>query len=347
MDSLRGFLGSSGTGSDIESGKSDGDGASLLSDWKSYAGGSSSDVGQASSSSGSGSGMGAFGVGSLGDFGRSMNSLTAGFKDSLKLSELQNSGGNPAALGAWGQSLATSSLQGAVNISKRVADESMNMSVRVANESVNATTRLANESVNATVRGAKAMETATVRGASAMQSGIKQAGSTVTTGVKDGIASVQQFSHKRLMYFIGLSLAGAFFMILAFVVGLPVIVIFPAKFAICFTLGSILNMCAMAALKGPLQQMQHLMQWERLPFSATYIASMIGTLWASMVIHSYILSIAFCAIQVMALGYYLATYFPGGQAGLKAIVQITVTTMKPFLNMFGKCVGATTKCAMG
>ncbi|CAN4096275.1 unnamed protein product [Withania somnifera] len=104
-------------------------------------------------------------------------------------------------------------------------------------------------------------------------------------------------SGKSLMYF-GLFLAaGVFFIFIAFTMFLPVMVLMPQKFAICFTIG-----CAFII---------------RLPFTAIFIGSMVGTIYVSMVLHSYILSVLFSVIQILALSYYVISYFPGGSAGMR------------------------------
>uniref|UniRef100_M8BGY5 Vesicle transport protein n=1 Tax=Aegilops tauschii TaxID=37682 RepID=M8BGY5_AEGTA len=65
-------------------------------------------------------------------------------------------------------------------------------------------------------------------------------------------------SGKALMYF-GLFLAtGIFFVFIAFTLFLPVMVLMPQKFAICFTLGCALIIASLFALKGPANQLAHM-----------------------------------------------------------------------------------------
>ncbi|CAN1200888.1 Protein transport protein SFT2 [Linum perenne] len=59
----------------------------------------------------------------------------------------------------------------------------------------------------------------------------------------------------------------------------------------------------------------------RLPFSLGFIGSMVDTIYVSMVLHSYVLSVLFSVIQVMALAYYGISYFPGGSTGLKFLTS--------------------------
>ncbi|KAG6755651.1 hypothetical protein POTOM_041484 [Populus tomentosa] len=138
-------------------------------------------------------------------------------------------------------------------------------------------------------------------------------------------------SGKALMYF-GLFLAtGVFFVFTSFALFLPVIVLVPQKFAICFTLGCGFIIASFFALKGPKNQLAHMSSKERLPFTLGFIGSMVGTLYVSMVLHSYFLSVLFSVIQVLALAYYAISYFPGGSTGLKFLSSsLTSSVMRRF-----------------
>ncbi|KAI4307825.1 hypothetical protein L6164_030964 [Bauhinia variegata] len=160
--------------------------------------------------------------------------------------------------------------------------------------------------------------------------------SVVSKGVRDLPGNFQSAtsnvpSGKALMYF-GLFLAsGVFFIFMAFTLFLPVMVVVPQKFAICFTLGCGFIIGSFFALKGPKTQLAHMLSMERLPFTLGFIGSMVGTIYVSMVLHSYILSVVFSVIQVLALGYYAISYFPGGSAGMKFLTSaLTSSIMKCF-----------------
>ncbi|KAK9803362.1 hypothetical protein WJX73_008808 [Symbiochloris irregularis] len=140
--------------------------------------------------------------------------------------------------------------------------------------------------------------------------------------VQGGIAGVQMPTTSTYVYFAAILGAGLIFLLLAFTLFLPVIMLAPAKFAICFTIGSGLVMASFVTLKGWKGQLQHMMTKERLPFSLAYIGSMGGTLYAAMQLHSYILSIVFCVLQFIALLYYVLSYFPGGTAGMRFVMMM-------------------------
>ncbi|XP_028776099.1 protein transport protein SFT2-like [Neltuma alba] len=140
-------------------------------------------------------------------------------------------------------------------------------------------------------------------------------------------------SGKAIMYF-GLFLAtGIFFIFIAFTMFLPVMVVMPQKFAICFTLGCGFIIGSFFALKGPRNQLVHMLSKERLPFTLGFVSIMVGTIYVSMVLHSYILSVVFSVLQVLALGYYALSYFPGGSAGMKFLTSAFTSSI---LKCFGR-----------
>ena len=152
----------------------------------------------------------------------------------------------------------------------------------------------------------------TSAGASA-SSGAKSLSETVSSSLP--IPSAQSLTAFAVL--LGL---GGFFLLFAFFVALPLIVIAPSKFATSFTVGSLCIMGSFGALRGPKQQLEHMLSADRLSFTSVYLGSILGTLYAALVMHSYVLSILCSGVQVVALLYYVMSYFPGGEAGMKAAV---------------------------
>lgn len=148
------------------------------------------------------------------------------------------------------------------------------------------------------------------------RSGVSSAQATISGGATSFMPSGSQ-----LTYFAAFMGAGIFFVFIAVSIYLPFIIISPAKFAAAFTLGSALMMSSFFALKGPSNQLAYMLEKERLLFSIGYVGSIGGTLYASTVMHSYILSLVMCAIQMAALFFYVATNFPGGTAGAQYVMS--------------------------
>ncbi|GKV44531.1 hypothetical protein SLEP1_g51707 [Rubroshorea leprosula] len=178
-----------------------------------------------------------------------------------------------------------------------------------------------------------------------IESAVRSANDTVTgtfnvvsKGVRDIPGNLQSAtsnvpSGRALLYF-GLFLAtGFFFVFIAFTLFLPVMVLMPQKFAICFTLGCGLIIASFFALRGPKNQLAHMSSKERLPFTLGFIGSMVGTIYVSMVLHSYIFSVLFSVLQVLALAYYAISYFPGGSAGLKFLSSALISSV---MRCFGR-----------
>ncbi|KAL1202970.1 hypothetical protein V5N11_015222 [Cardamine amara subsp. amara] len=112
-----------------------------------------------------------------------------------------------------------------------------------------------------------------------------------------------------------------------------IMVLMPQKFAICFTLGCGFIIGSFFALRGPQNQLAHMTSMERLPLTLGFIATMVGTIYVSMVLHSYILSVLFSVLQVLALIYYCISYFPGGSSGMKFLSSALTSSV---LRVFGR-----------
>ncbi|CEP09433.1 hypothetical protein [Parasitella parasitica] len=85
---------------------------------------------------------------------------------------------------------------------------------------------------------------------------------------------------------------------------------------LCFV-GSILILVSVALLRGPLSHIKHMLSKERLPFTVSYVGSMILTLYAALGLRVLILTIVFAIIQIIALIWYVGSYIPGGVSTLR------------------------------
>lgn len=80
-------------------------------------------------------------------------------------------------------------------------------------------------------------------------------------------------SAKSFMYFGVLLASGVFFIFIAFTMFLPVIVLAPQKFGICFTIGCALIVGSFFALKGPRYQLVHMFSREVYFFTSSFMCS--------------------------------------------------------------------------
>ena len=89
-------------------------------------------------------------------------------------------------------------------------------------------------------------------------------------------------------------------------------------------------------MRGWKQQLAHMLSKERIPFSAAYVGSIVATLWAALIMKSYLLSLLCSGLQMVALLYYILSYFPGGAQGVKFMLTM-------FANAVASCFGALMK----
>ncbi|KAF8064190.1 Got1/Sft2-like family-domain-containing protein, partial [Lyophyllum atratum] len=130
-------------------------------------------------------------------------------------------------------------------------------------------------------------------------------------------------SWERLLGFGG-CLVGATVCFFVSFLTLPFLAVRPTKFALSFSLGSLLVMFGFSVLIGPINHLKHLVSAERLPFSVVYFASLGLTLYFSLGPKSYFGSLICGAVQVVALVAYVLAYFPGGTQTLRLGGQLAL-----------------------
>jgi hypothetical protein len=150
---------------------------------------------------------------------------------------------------------------------------------------------------------------------------------------------------ERLKGFVICMSISLIFFVLAFVIGLPMVVLAPTKFAISFTLGSISFMLSFAILEGPWDHCKRVFSSERLPFTISYVLTIIGTLYCSLSWRNYLATVLFSGLQITALLWYAATYIPGGTTGMKFLSGLVWSALSNGFVPF--CRGITSCCLGG
>ena len=153
--------------------------------------------------------------------------------------------------------------------------------------------------------------------------GLMSWASAKITGSVDDLSSTKD----RFTTFTILAVSGAVCMVFAFTF-LPFVILSPHKFALLFTLGSALMLASFSFLRGHVAFIKHLSSMDRLPFSGSYVVSLVGTLYSSLVMGSYLLTLIFSIIQVVALLYFLVSYIPGGVSALTFIGSMMGSGLK-------------------
>lgn len=138
---------------------------------------------------------------------------------------------------------------------------------------------------------------------------------------------------QRIIGFMGCLAAGVFCFVLAWTFA-PLIVVKPRKFALLYTLGSVFSVGSFSLLWGPMNHLKHLCSAQRFPFTATYFGTMFATLYFSMIKQVTLMTIVCALLQMLALVWYVMSYIPGGQTGLKFFTKV-------FTSIAGKAVSST------
>jgi len=103
---------------------------------------------------------------------------------------------------------------------------------------------------------------------------------------------------------------------------IPVLILKARKFAMLYTMGSLFFLMSFSALWGPVNHLKHLFSGDRLLFSIVYFLTIGATLYFSMWKRSLIMTIFCAVIQILAMVWYIISYIPGGQTGLKFFSKI-------------------------
>ncbi|KAM0702565.1 hypothetical protein Q7P35_009995 [Cladosporium inversicolor] len=135
----------------------------------------------------------------------------------------------------------------------------------------------------------------------------------------------------RLLLFGGLNLAALALFVVCFTL-FPILSLKPRKFAILWSMASALFLGSWAALMGPMIYAKHLLSQERLPFTATYFGSIGLTLYFAVGLQSALLTLISSIIQLVALVWYLVSYFPMGSQGLRFAARFGGSRITAMLN---------------
>lgn len=113
---------------------------------------------------------------------------------------------------------------------------------------------------------------------------------------------------------------------------LPVLSLKPRKFALLWSLGSILFLFAFGVLQGFQNYLRHLFSVDRMWFTVSFTLSIVFSVVASVVLKSTILAIVSCVAQFLAMIWYTVSYFPLGRQGLRLASTVATSQVDGWLN---------------
>lgn len=151
------------------------------------------------------------------------------------------------------------------------------------------------------------------------------------------------------IYLIGVSLV---FGVLGIVVGLPTLVLRPAKFVICMTLCTLSAAGSVVVLQKPSVFLYNLLNGgvrNAIPVALLFL-SLLFTVYATIFIHKYIIVIFAGGIQMLCMVFYLASFIPGGSRGLMVLLKmgyaVIRTAITPCVFVAKKSVASLTRTLM-
>lgn len=138
----------------------------------------------------------------------------------------------------------------------------------------------------------------------------------------------------RLKNAIYLILLSILFFVLAIFIGIPTIVLRPAKFVMCMCLGTICAAAAIIQLQSPPDFLANAYQSgiQSLFPSIALVSCLLFTIYTTVVMHSYILTIFCGVLQLLCIAYFLASYIPGGQTGVYVLMKGSYAMMCTLLS---------------
>ncbi|RHY63640.1 hypothetical protein DYB34_007092 [Aphanomyces astaci] len=129
--------------------------------------------------------------------------------------------------------------------------------------------------------------------------------------------NVKSYPQRFRSFVLLLLLAGLFFGMASLF--LPLLLLRPSKFALSFSFGSISCLSAVAALRGWKSYCTSLLQAEHILLTTLYLISLGATLYSCLVMGSYLYVLVSAGVQLVTLGYFLVSAFPGGVAAFNKI----------------------------
>lgn len=113
----------------------------------------------------------------------------------------------------------------------------------------------------------------------------------------------------------------------------PVLAIKPRKFALLWTMGSLLFVLAFGVMMGPFKFLKHITSRERLPFTTFFFLSCFTTLYFAAIQKSTILTIVCAAVELVSVLYYIISYFPMGATSLRMLSSFGMNTARGALHI--------------
>ena len=118
----------------------------------------------------------------------------------------------------------------------------------------------------------------------------------------------------------------SFFLFIVSLSSLPVILIFPEKFALVFSIASIVMHVALSYLKPSSEEYFQALVSNKdySTISLLYFFSLFFTIYSALYLGSYVIVLASCCLQLFTISWYLFTMFPKSSQGVLTVFKYTL-----------------------
>lgn len=130
---------------------------------------------------------------------------------------------------------------------------------------------------------------------------------------------------------------GILFIVLAMTF-VPVLALFPQKFAFFYSVGSLFCVCSTAFLVGLRKQLTMMFEAHRAEAAAAYFGCLVLTLFSAVHLKSAILSFFFAGCQIVAVVWYSMSYIPFARQFFMTFGGYVWAAVKPVLSAAGSCI---------
>mmetsp|Transcript_14654 Transcript_14654/g.22112 ORF Transcript_14654/g.22112 Transcript_14654/m.22112 type:complete len:231 (-) Transcript_14654:54-746(-) len=148
-----------------------------------------------------------------------------------------------------------------------------------------------------------------------------------------GSGPLSQAFRNRMKYSIYLLLGSILFAVLGIVVGLPTIVLRPSKFVLCITLSTLMAVASVIVIQTPTVFVDSLLKSgkDRIASVVGVVFSSLVTIYVTVFVKRYVVTIAFAAIQILCILWFIASFIPGGSKGLEILLRTSLAFLKTLL----------------
>jgi hypothetical protein len=142
---------------------------------------------------------------------------------------------------------------------------------------------------------------------------------------------------QRITGFLLCLLMGVVFIMIAMSF-VPMLALFPKKFAFFFTCGNAFSVSATSFLVGPASQLKSMFESHRAQAAAGYLMSTSLTLISALYWRSAVLSVVFAAAQIVSVVWYALSYVPFARRVVSYVWSWAAVVVKPVLSAIAKVV---------